>query len=90
MELISEIDNWQSRRDLRQRNGAGRKKNYAGGEHFDHKHEECAAIERKSEMSNLSLGKGREEGGILTAPELSLTFNCRTSLASLMLIRGTF
>jgi len=37
MELISEVDNWQSGRGLRRRNGAGRKKNDPGGEHSDHK-----------------------------------------------------
>lgn len=64
MELISEVDSWQSRRGLRQRNGAGRKKNNPDREHFDHEHEEYATIER-----NRNLGEGSiMEDGKKTAP----------------------
>lgn len=74
MELISEVDDWQSRRGLRQRNGAGRKKNDPGSEHFVHEHKEYAANERKRKWEEGFLGERRQIGGILKAPQLSLTF----------------
>jgi len=74
MELISEIDNWQSGRSLRQRSGAGCKKNHPGGEHLDHEHKECTAKEWKRGGREPFLGRQRQDDGISTAPQLSLTF----------------